>query len=234
MDLPDFQEEQKLWKKGYNLVVGVDEVGRGCFAGPIVAGAVAFPFCHAEFSSASHKILKLVQDDNVIIDDSKKMKPRQREKTAAWIAKNAAAVGIGEVSNSIINKLGMRRATHMAFRMALKEAEIRAKTKGEKIHFVLIDAFYIPYVAGLTRKHQKAVVNGDQKSISIAAASIVAKVHRDSLMRKLAKKYPQYGWGRNKGYGTRDHQEAIKKNGITKLHRIAFVETFLAGIVTQQ
>lgn len=210
MNLPDFQEEQALWQKGYEMVIGVDEVGRGCFAGPIVAGAVAFA--------------KETNINGVHIDDSKRMKPRQREKSADWICTNAIAYGIGEIGVNIINKMGMKRATDMAFRMALIQA---TKRVSQKIRFVLIDAFYIPYVAGLARKNQKAIVDGDQKSLSIAAASIIAKVYRDALMKRLSKKHPSYQWGRNKGYGTHDHQEAIKKNGLTKLHRVMFVETFL-------
>jgi len=212
MNRCDFSYEKKLWKK-YKVVAGVDEVGRGCFAGPVVAGCVVFP------RDTKYKI-----PDTISIDDSKKLRPRERETSARWIKKNALAYGIGEASTALINRKGIKKASEVAFRKAIKAVNL-------KLHFVLIDAFYIPYVKGLRRKNQKAIINGDEKSISIAAASIIAKVYRDKLMTHLSKesKYKNYGWGRNKGYGTREHQGAIKKYGITRYHRKQFVETYLGN-----
>lgn len=209
--LPDFKFERTIWRKRFNIVAGLDEVGRGCFAGPVVAGCVSFP-----------NNITIKQFNNLKIDDSKKLRARQRERSASWIKENALTWGIGEAPASLINRIGMGRATKVAFRRAITNANL-------KIDYLLIDAFFIPYVRGLARKHQLAIVNGDEKSISIAAASIIAKVYRDSLMRRLSKelKFKKYAWGRNKGYGTREHQGAIKKYGLTRYHRKKFVETWL-------
>lgn len=215
--LPSFCYEKRLFRKGFDLVLGVDEVGRGAFAGPIVVGAVAFA------PITNYKLQKL----SVRVDDSKKLSPRQREVAAKWIRGNAQTFGIGEVSASLINRIGMAKATKMAFRRAITSA-IRKDIKilGYKANiFLLLDAFYIPYVKGARRKNQLAIINGDEKSLSIAAASIIAKVYRDKIMLGLGKKskYKKYGWGRNKGYGTKEHRKAIRKYGLTRYHRSDFV-----------
>jgi len=213
-------------------VAGVDEVGRGCFAGPIVAAAVAFaPIANGKWL--------MVNKEGIKIDDSKKLTPRQRERANKWIKENALTWGIGEAPAGLINRIGMAKATKKAFRKAISEAR---KRLGGKIDFLLIDAFFVPYVPGLPTRRRKdkkgrfrkypkgrqlAIVNGDEKSLTIGAASIIAKVYRDGLMLKLSKKYKRYGWGRNKGYGTKEHQRAIKKYGITRLHRKQFVKSFL-------
>lgn len=204
-----FLYERRLWKEGFRNVVGADEVGRGAFAGPVVAGAVALaPMSNVQLPIYNEK------GEKIIINDSKKMTPRQRERAARWIKGNALCWGIGQASVAEINRLGMAKATRMAFRRAIA---------GKNADFLLIDAFYLPYTKGLRRKNQLAIVNGDEKSASIAAASIIAKVHRDRAMRTLSRKHPQYGWGKNKGYGTREHREAIKRHGVTRLHRKVFI-----------
>ncbi|MEK7112115.1 MAG: ribonuclease HII [Patescibacteria group bacterium] len=212
MKTPNFFFERKLWKKGFKHIAGVDEVGRGCFAGPVVAGCVIFEN-------------GLQIPENIKINDSKKLTPRQRERANHWIKENALSWGIGEVSASVINRLGMAKATKMAFRKAISEAR---KRLGIGIDFLLVDAFFIPYVRGNPKGRQMAIVDGDEKSISIGAASIIAKVYRDNLMVELGKKpkFIKYGWGKNKGYGTKEHQLAIKKYGITRYHRRAFVKNF--------
>lgn len=229
MKYPNFLFEHRLWKSGYRFIAGVDEVGRGCFAGPVVAGCVVFP---------ENRVLPLEErvtrggGPQIYINDSKKLTPKQREQADKWIRKNATSWGVGEASVSQINRLGIKKATEIAFRKAIHKTSI--KTSG--IEYLLIDAFYIPYVKGLRRKNQKAMIKGDTKSISIAAASIVAKVYRDKLMTKLGKrpKYRKYGWAKNKGYGTLKHRKAIKKHGITRLHRKTFVETWLTNAPTGQ
>ncbi len=197
MILPTLDIEKSFWNKGYSYVCGLDEVGRGSFAGPVVVGAVIFP-----------KNSQIPQG----IADSKLLKPRQREKLATQIKECSICWSIGEISVSSINKVGIGKATQMAFRKAVKTLSIKAD-------FVLIDAFYIKH---LNRKRQKAVKMGDTICASISAASIIAKVYRDKLMKKLSKKYPKYGFAKHKGYGTKFHQEAIKKYGLTRIHRRSF------------
>lgn len=185
----------------------MDEVGRGSFAGPVVAGTVAF--------SPDLKV-------GVKINDSKKLTPRQREIANKWIKNNALAWGIGEAGVGKINKFGIKKATEIAFRKAINNCK-------PEINFLLIDAFFVPYVRGLRRKNQLPIINGDEKSLSIAAASIIAKVYRDNLMASLAKKpkYRKYKWQKNKGYGTKEHQKAIRRYGVTKLHRKLFVRNYI-------
>ncbi len=197
MIFPTFNIEKSLWQKGYYYIAGLDEVGRGAFAGSVVVGAVIFP-----------KDIILPEG----IADSKLLRPKKREKLAEEIKKQASAWSIAEISVSHINKLGIGKATQMAFRKSIK---LLSKTP----EFVLIDAFYIKH---LSRKRQRPVKDGDKICASISAASIIAKVYRDKLMKKLHQKYPQYGFAKHKGYGTKSHQEAIKKYGLSRLHRKSF------------
>lgn len=237
MKYPNLYFERKLWKRGFKHVGGVDEVGRGCFAGPVVAGCVVFPK-----QLSIHRCI----DSGIKIDDSKKLTARQRERADKWIKKNSLTWGIGEAKVAEINRLGMGAATLSAFRRAVSDAN---KHQHLRIEYLLIDALYIPYIRGYPiivknnfkdrkkpkmrngKGRQLAIINGDEKSITISAASIIAKVYRDKLMRKLSKnpKYKNYGWGKNKGYGTKKHQEAIKKYGITRHHRKQFVQTFISN-----
>ena len=197
MITPTLNIEKSLWKSGYSMVCGIDEVGRGCFAGPVCAGAVIFP-----------KNCELIEG----VADSKLLKSRQRETLAQEIKKYAMACSVAEISVSVINKVGIGKATQMAFRKALRLCSVRAD-------FILIDAFYIKH---LNRKRQRAVKGGDAICASISAASIIAKVYRDKLMKKIHKKYPQYGFAKHKGYGTKFHQEAIRRYGLSRVHRSSF------------
>lgn len=189
--------ESKLWKSGFQAVCGIDEVGRGSFAGPVVAGAVIFP-----------KDIVLTEG----IADSKLLTPRQRQRLSREIKDAALAWSVAEIGVSHINKYGIGKATQMAFRKSIKFLP-------KLPDYILIDAFYIKH---LNRKKQKAIKNGDKICASISAASIIAKVYRDNLMKKLHRKYPQYGLGKNKGYGTKKHQEAIYKYGLSRIHRKSF------------
>jgi ribonuclease HII len=241
MKYPSFNFEKKLWQKGFSIVAGVDEVGRGCFAGPVVAGAVAF-------SAKTNFQMPIFgkEGKEVFINDSKKLTPKRRMVANDWIKENALSWGIGEASVTEINRLGMAKATNSAFRRAISKANRKLH---KKLEYLLIDAFFVPYVSGLpsvrrVRKNgrvkkynhkntrQMAIVNGDSRSISIAAASIVAKVYRDSLMEKIGsrKNYLKYGWVSNKGYGSKVHRDAIIKYGICCHHRKQFVETFLSKL----
>ena len=189
-------------------------MGRGSFAGPVVVGCVAFPLQIWETGGGKNL--------SVTVNDSKKLTPRQRELASFWIKKKALCYGIGWASVAQINKLGIKKAGEIAFRRAIKNCN-------KRIDYLLIDAFYIPYIKGLRRRNQKPIIKGDGKSVSIAAASIIAKVYRDKLMVKLSRnpKYKKYSWAINKGYGTLDHRKAIRKYGVTRHHRRQFVETWL-------
>lgn len=253
--LPDFSFEKKLWKKGYRFVVGIDEAGRGAWAGPIVASACTFASKFKILSRKAGVAIRRLADrvnSKIKIDDSKRLRPREREETAEWTKKHALAWSVAEISVGIINRVGIGKAIAMAMRQAIKklfDGEITAlsthfysrpgpKTsrypvrnqskKRRKSEFsFLVDGFHVKYLPG-GLKNQKGVIHGDQKSISIAAASILAKVYRDKIMVALGRKYPVYGWGRNKGYGTRLQQKAISRYGLTKFHRRQFVRKFLA------
>jgi ribonuclease HII len=224
----------------------MDEVGRGCFAGPVVAACVAFPknqpLDNIFLGTAEKQIDK---NSRIVINDSKLLSVKQREKALIWIKENALTWGIGIGSVGRINRKGIVNAANFAFRSALKQAQNRLN---RNIEYLLIDAFYIPYTKGFhipskrKRKihdsnesivNQLAIIKGDTKSISIAAASIIAKVYRDNLMSRLGEKscYKKYHWEKNKGYGTKDHREAILKFGVSKLHRKQYVSTFLKGVV---
>lgn len=229
--LPTFWYERRLWRRGYKLVVGLDEVGRGAWAGPLVVGAAAF-------LPRRNGSLRSLESSG--IDDSKRVLPERRVVLSRMIKKEALVWSVAEVSVGEINRLGMGKATQKGFRRAVKL--VREKiSKG--VDYVLVDAFYVSRLAGLPRTRtsksnqrkgalrvlggkgrQLAIVEGDRKSISIAAASIVAKVYRDGLMQKMADKYTKYGWKENVGYGTARHKKAIEAYGVTKWHRKKFVE----------
>lgn len=194
---PDLNLEKDLWKKGYKNIAGVDEVGRGSWAGPLVAAAVILP-----------KSFKIPQN----FGDSKQVNPLARKRFAQEIKTVAKAYSIAEIGVSTINRWGVGKASQIAFRKAVRSLD-------PKPDFILIDAFYIKH---LKRKNQKAIVHGDQRSSSIAAASIIAKVYRDNLMKKLSRKYKVYGFAKHKGYGTRFHQGAIRTYGFSRIHRTSY------------
>ncbi len=201
---PDFRYELKVG--GGGIVIGVDEVGRGSWVGAVVAAAVSLSPAEVDWEKLG-------------INDSKKLLPKRREELARIIKKHGDW-GVGEAGVGIINRLGIVKATEKAMRAAIRE--LKRKT-GQGKAFVLVDAFHVKYIPGVGLKGQKAIIKGDQKSISIAAASIIAKVHRDKLLSKLHQRYPKYGWKKNKGYGTKAHQKAIRKFGPTRFHRKLFL-----------
>lgn len=197
MIFANFSIEQSLWTQGLNLICGIDEVGRGCFAGPVVAGAVIFP-------SNS----RLIEG----IADSKLLTPKKRQELAKKIKELAFGFGIGEVSPEVIDKRGIVQATQYAFYLAYKNL-------AKACDFFLIDAFPLKFI---NSQKQKPIISGDKISASIAAASIIAKVYRDGLMEKLHSNFPNYGFDKHKGYGTSFHREMIKKFGLSELHRKSF------------
>lgn len=204
MNLPDFSYEREFWEKG-EIVAGADEVGRGALAGPVVTAAVIF---------------KPNTTVEVEINDSKKLNSNKREIADVWIRQNALSFAIGQASVAEINILGIKPALDRAYRRAIG---------GLNADKLLIDGFRVPYLKNFPQQKQIKLVKGDQISLSIAAASIIAKVYRDTLVTKLSQNSDLdcYGWYQNKGYGTASHREAIKKYGICKLHRIQFVSKLI-------
>lgn len=195
--MPDFSFEQMCGGSG--LIFGFDEAGRGPWCGPVVAACVCWP--DGEISDELAKA----------INDSKKLSAAKREKLFPLIMQSNAIVGIGQASAQEIDEINILQASFLAMRRAMEAVQ----AKGFQPAFALIDGNKLPNWTIPMR----AIVGGDAKSLSIAAASIVAKVTRDHLMAELAKEYPQYGWERNAGYGTKDHQGALAQYGITPYHR---------------
>lgn len=208
---PNFEYENKLINSGFLKICGIDEVGRGPLAGPVVAAAVIINE-------------KLIGDEEKFknIKDSKKLSAKQREKwREILIGTNEIKWGIGIVSEKIIDKINILEATKLAMLKAINDLICRTDSiakRGEP-DFLLIDGNFTLDIPDL---NQKAVPQGDSKIISIAAASIVAKAARDRIMIQYHKKYPQYGFEKHKGYGTAMHIEMIKKYGPCAIHRRSF------------
>ncbi len=187
--------ERDAWDKGFELVAGVDEAGRGPLAGPVVAAAVVFKPGE-------------VPDG---IRDSKELSPKRREELFSRICEKAVATGLGIVSEKVIDRINILRGTHQAMRRAIASLNLKPDLS-------MIDGMRVPGVNWL----QKPIVDGDRVSASIAAASIIAKVTRDRMMIAQDRVYPQYGFASHKGYGTRAHVAALEKYGPCKIHRFSF------------
>ena len=188
--------ENQAFSEGYKFVAGVDEVGRGCLAGPVVAGAV---------------ILDGTKPLPVGLNDSKKISKKKRELIAEEIKENALAYAVGQIEADEIDQINILEATKKAMKLAVRNLSVKAD-------FLLIDALELKDVS----LPQKGIIRGDSISASIAAASIIAKVYRDNLMKDYAKTYPEYSFERHAGYGTKVHFEAIKIHGATEIHRKSF------------
>lgn len=198
MKLPTFEEEAMLQARGYRFVAGVDEVGRGALAGPVMAAAVVLPL------DADFPWLKLVRD-------SKQLSPRQREKVFDLVQRAGVPFGLGSVPHATIDEVGIVQATRMAMAQAVEALPSQPD-------FLLIDALTLPTMD----LPQKGIIRGDQLSFSIACASIMAKVTRDRQMTELDSVYPGYGLARHKGYGTRQHLQCLGKLGPCAIHRRSF------------
>lgn len=210
MILPHLNYENKALNKGLNIIVGIDEAGRGPLAGPVVAGAVWADVRQKESIISGWELAELR-----LIRDSKMLSPAQREKAFEIVAKNFH-YGIGWCDHQTIDRMNILQAAYLAMKKAL--TDLKTKLDGE-IDFILLDGNRpIPNLS----YSQKAIVNGDKYVFSIAAASIVAKVTRDRMMLDMHEKYPQYGFNQHKGYGTRRHLEALEKYGPCPIHRLSF------------
>lgn len=201
------QYERALRAKGYRYIVGVDEVGRGPLAGPVVCAAVVMPLEEAELI--------------VGVDDSKKLPAKKREQLSEEIKKRAVAYTMVEVSEKIIDEINILEATKLGMKQAIEELASSEKMQGENL-IVLTDGNMTLDVA----LPQHSVVHGDALSYSIGAASIIAKVYRDGMMDEYAKQYPYYGFEQNKGYGTAAHIKGIKEYGLCPIHRRTFTKKF--------
>lgn len=195
------EEEQKLYSGNIEYICGIDEAGRGPLAGPVVVGAVIMP------------------KDSFIegVNDSKKVSEKKREKLYDEITENAIAWSVGIVDQKTIDEINILNATKLALKKALEGLKPRPD-------IIMVDALDkmdtlgIPYIS---------VIKGDAKIYSISAASIIAKVTRDRIMREWDEVYPMYGFAKHKGYGTADHIKAIKENGPCMLHRETFIKNFI-------
>ncbi len=194
-----WEYEYSCYEKGYIRVAGIDEAGRGPLAGPVVAAAV------------------ILDINNVIpgINDSKKLSEKKREYLHQQIMAKAVAVGIGIVDELMIDTINIRNATHLAMKRAIENLSL-------KPDFLLIDAETL-YDVDI---HQMSIIKGDSLSISIAAASIIAKVERDRIVKSYEDIYPGYGFAKHKGYGTKQHIDSIKKFGLLPVHRKTFTKNF--------
>lgn len=196
-----FRYERALYQENYNLICGIDEVGRGPLAGPVVACAVILP------------INSSIQG----LNDSKKIPKKQHQAIFERIQKEAIAIGIGIVEPDVIDNINIYEATKVAMQDAIENLEVSPD-------YLLIDAMQLSI-----NIPQKSIIKGDANSASIAAASIVAKVTRDKIMADYALKFPAYDFEKNAGYGTKSHLLALEKNGVLPIHRKSFepVKTML-------
>jgi ribonuclease HII len=202
----NLSHEYRLRADGFVYIAGVDEAGRGAWAGPVMAGAVILPL---ERFDLAHVLAD--------VNDSKLLTPALREALLPRIMATAVAVGVGYATNEEIDRLGIVPASKLAMQRALGALKVPADT-------LLLDSVPLPEA----RLPYTALIKGDQRSLSIAAASIVAKVVRDQFMERLHDLYPQYGFGEHKGYGTALHRQVLQHFGPCAVHRMSFAPVKMA------
>ncbi len=207
---PDLGFEIDLWESGIRLVAGIDEAGRGALAGPVAAAAVILPV-----DGGLCEVLKGVRD-------SKEMSPAARETWAERLRQLASGFGVGFASHEEIDELGIVPATRLAVRRALEALPVQPQ-------HLLVDYLPLPEIA----IPQTNLVKGDARSLSIAAASILAKTARDAVMRSLDGEYPGYGFAQHKGYGTAAHRRALAAKGLCPIHRRSFQLKGFSGTMHQ-
>lgn len=199
MRMLNLNEEKLIFSRGYKLIGGVDEAGRGPLAGPVVAACVV---CNPTIE---------IVNELELVNDSKKLTEKVREELFEIINKEFS-VGIGICDEATIDRINILQATFLAMKKAIGALQVKPE------YFLVDGKFAIPNCS----YQQKPIIKGDTKVFSIAAASIIAKVTRDRIMNKINEQYPQYGFDRHKGYGTKFHLEQIKKHGPSPVHRKSF------------
>ena len=197
---PTLEFELALWRAGFELVAGLDEAGRGALAGPVCAAAVILPRSDGEFPVSLYGVR-----------DSKKLSPARRENLAAKVWQAALAVGVGWCSAAEVDELGMGKAGRLVLERAVRKLAPAPQQ-------LLIDYFKLPQVS----LPQQGLVKGDQRSLTIACASVIAKTQRDAWMREADRQFPGYGFAQNKGYGSAAHRAALRQCGPCPLHRRSF------------
>ena len=212
--IPTLVEEEKMWRNG-QYIIGVDEAGRGSLAGPVMAAA-----CMLQPSPKSRNDLEGLL--GLGVNDSKKLSPKKREEIFKILTSHPLVLwSVGEASEKEIDEINILQASLLAMRRAVEKLMDKNDRLERENFSVYIDGREV--IPNLTA-NQKSIINGDAKVFSIAAASIIAKVTRDRLMLKYAEKYPQYGFEKHKGYGTKQHYEMIEKHGICRIHRKTFLK----------
>ena len=211
--MPTLEEEMALFEQGYSFVAGLDEAGRGCLAGPVVAAAVILKLDDADLATRLYGVR-----------DSKQITAQAREHLYNVIMQHALAVGVGVGSVELIDQRNILQATKCAMRSALTQLSLSP-------HALLLDALLLHDIP----LPQRSLIKGDARCLSIAAASIIAKVTRDRLMLELHEQYPHYGFDQHKGYGTPAHLAALREHGVTPIHRQSFapVRELLFGLFLQ-
>lgn len=196
----NLDEEKKIFEQGYEIIAALDEAGRGPLAGPVVAACVIFK---ANFS---------INNDLKTVNDSKKLTAKKREELFEFIKENFIEVGVGICDHQTIDRINILQATFLAMKKAIGSIK-------NKPDFLMIDgSVKLPNCS----TPQQAYIKGDEKIFAIAAASIIAKVTRDRIMREMDKLYPNYGFVKHKGYGTKFHIEKLKQHGPCPIHRLSF------------
>jgi len=233
MKYPNFNEERKLWRKGYKMVVGIDESGRGPLAGPVIAVAFAVKEFSIFLDRAKRETPRRAAFQFLKIKDSKKITPKKREEIFEILKENPnIGWGIGRVSEKVIDRINILEATKLAMKRAVWNLEKKLKngsksSVGQKFYdrsnFGQLDFLIIDGNFGINLDTpQKSIIKADEKVFSCTAAGIIAKVTRDRMMLKYHKKYPKYAFDRHKGYPTKLHRHMIKKYGFCKIHRRSF------------
>ncbi len=216
MELPTFNKEREIAAQGQYFAVGIDEAGRGPLAGPVVASAVVYKYPDFTYPLELTKAFTLIRD-------SKKLSERKREEAFALIQEHFY-VGVGIINAETIDRVNILQATFLAMKGALSDLKRQLPKDGREVYLLLDGNQLLPGYSGA----QETVIGGDGTVRSIAAASIIAKVTRDRMFEEYEKAYPEYGFGKHKGYGTKVHMDALRKFGPTPIHRVSFKPVKLA------